>query len=112
MKRKGLMTILIAAALLISFNAQVFAATGWYVCTIQEIGPSSGGYVYLYLKSSPITGVTGTFTGPKWFKATSSEAARMLATALTAASLGKKIKINADPTLSLPEITTLYMLNS
>ncbi len=111
MNRKVLVAMIFTCAMLFGFSGKASAAAYWYACTVQQAGPSNG-YVLFYLASSPTSSIPRTFTGPKWFKATTTDANKMLATALTAASLGKKIEINVDVSTSEPcEIKTLLILN-
>ena len=72
-------------------------AADWYVCDVVAVGPSLG-TVTLYLKY--ISGPTA-WTGSKAFNTGTADAARtnrILATALTAESLDRPVRISVDTT--------------
>jgi hypothetical protein len=104
MKLKSLVAILFAIALLLGVNGKASAGETWYPATVLHAGTSSG-YVILYLSSTPTTTFTGTFTpSPRWFQANTTDAKQIQATALTAMSLGKKVRVYANFNTSPPTI--------
>ncbi|MGD9506815.1 MAG: hypothetical protein AB7W37_18070 [Syntrophobacteraceae bacterium] len=116
MNRKVFLAMIFACVVLFGLSAKASAATYWYACTVQQVGPTNGTVVF-YLSNSPTTAIPRTFTGSKWFKATTTDANKMLATALTAMSLGKKVEISVETDLSTTtssgsfEIKTMLLLN-
>lgn len=119
MNRKIFLTATLACALFFGLSAEAPSAatsTYWYACTVQQAGPSSGLTIF-YLASSPTSSAPGKFAGPMWFRASGADATKMLATALTAKSLGAKVEIGVQTNLSTVksnstvEIKTMLLLN-
>ena len=106
MRKRNLLVAVLAVILLCA--SVLTAHAGWYTCTITYAGTNSGS-VYLLL-----TDQAGAFTN-KWFAAPATSTTiqnQMLAVALTAISLEKKIYIfSADITPSPAMSGAFYIVN-
>ena len=81
------------AALLVTIAGPAQATLQWYPATINYAGVSSSVANVVYINA---TSPDGYWTGGKWFIATGSEAKAVLATALSAWSMGATIMIVLD----------------
>jgi hypothetical protein len=93
MKKKGLFSLIIIAGL-IFMNSSAYAAATWYTnCSVQTAGTLSSGAVWLKLTDES-TG--NAFTAETFTCADTASSNAILATVLTAVSLGMNISIYAD----------------
>jgi len=107
MESKKIVLVVFALLFYLAGVASVFAAPQWYVCDLKEVGQDfGGGTATAYLR---LTDTGGAFSN-KWFKLVT-EVDRSLATALTAGSLARNIKIYTDLSsgATYPEILNLYL---
>ncbi|MFP7753273.1 hypothetical protein ACLG6S_01205 [Thermodesulfobacteriota bacterium B35] len=107
MKSKKIAVVVFSVLFYLAGVAGAFAAPQWYVCNLNEVGQDlGGGTAKAYLK---LTDTGGAFKS-KWFKL-ETEVDRSLATALTAGSLSKHIKIYTDLSsgATYPTILNLYL---
>jgi hypothetical protein len=105
MKTKVIATILgivFCAAFLCATHAS--AESGWYSCTVDQVGPG-GGKVYIMVSD---TANTPEFT-KKWCKCPDEFKNQMLAVALTAMTNDQTIQIYVDPSIRYPEISRMYL---
>jgi hypothetical protein len=85
--------------------ARVEAASGTFICTVNQAGPS-GTDVKIQLTDNA---ATPAFTN-KWFKVPKGQESRMLAVAMAALINKKKVTAILDPALASPsEISALYL---
>jgi len=97
MKKLRYLGVLLAVLSIAGMVNNEAGAADWYVCDVVAVGPSLG-TVTLYLKY--ISGPTA-WTGSKAFNTGTADAARtnrILATALTAESLDRPVRISVDTT--------------
>ena len=74
---------------------------GWYNCDVHKVGPGWTN-VYLRLSSSSF--------GQRWFIARADQEKEMLATGLTAVTLGKQVNVNLSGTAEYSEIRACYII--
>ncbi len=107
MKSKKIALVVFSLLFYLAGAVSAFAAPQWYVCNLKEVGQDlGGGTATAYLK---LTDTGGAFTN-KWFKL-ETEVDRSMATALTAGSLSKPIKIYTDLAsgATYPTVLNLYL---
>lgn len=106
MDAKKMVKIGVFVVFLMGSASIAFAASAWYTCNLKEVGQDfAGGTSTVYLR---LTDTGGAFQN-KWFRL-DTEVDRSLATALTAGSLSKYIKIYTDLTSgTYPTIKNLYV---
>ena len=75
----------------------------WKTCEVMRAGPAENGVIYIALKD-----VGGTFN--HWFQAVPSQKNEMLATALSAISLEKKVSVWLTGTAAYSTINRLYII--
>ena len=105
--KKLILTALIALALIGSFPLTSYAAYGWYVVSVKQIGPAGDGNIYVLLNDEG-----GAFTD-KWFICYSPQANRQMAIILTAMtnSLTLRVYVNPDETVTTSRfIANMYMI--
>lgn len=106
---KNMMFGAVAIVSVVSFSTTAIAAPSWDTCAIQRMGVSGASTQSIKITSCGISSNNG-----KWLSITQQENAS-LATLLTALSLGKKVKINADYALGTTSgsafgpINTIYL---
>jgi hypothetical protein len=103
LRRKAfiLVLIILTAVTFFTLKAEVQAAFGFYYCSVSVAGAGTGANVIC------LTAVNGSFTNT-WMTTTSNP---ILATALSAISLGKYVWVACDPTQGVPTIAAMYMVN-
>ncbi|MHC1727622.1 MAG: hypothetical protein AB9866_16735 [Syntrophobacteraceae bacterium] len=109
---KAIRVILVIAVVMTSvfglYTPEAKAAAAWYTCSVLEAGPAP---VYSWGKYRfKLTDDGAVFTG-KYFYAETGFEKEMLAVALTAIANGKKVKIYADNSGSVPKVTLMYLVN-
>ena len=106
MKRIGMF---LAVAILVgtAWVSVAQAATAWYSCTVNAIGLSSGGTLFIQLTD---LGAGNAFTN-KYFVGPSLITKEMLATGLTAVSSDLNVLVNTDITAgTFPTLNNMYLL--
>ena len=86
MKKMILIMVLMCGLVILTGEAQ--AAMQWYTTTINYTGVNTAPPDVVYINA---TSSDGSWVGPRWFVATGSEAKAVLATALTAWSMGAPV---------------------
>ena len=107
MKRK----LLVAALLLISiFAFSSIASAAWYVVSVNEAGidPTTG---TAFVSLTYVSGPSPTWTGPRWYIASGSEAKALLAVGLSAISTGNTATASIDDVTEWTVISGLFMRN-
>jgi hypothetical protein len=103
--RKLIVILAVFGMAFVSINT--YAASDWYVCTVDRVGP--GGNQDLVLLQ--LTDTDGAFS-TKWFKACSGREKEYLAIGLTAIANSLTVKIQTDISgRGYPDITSLYLNN-
>jgi hypothetical protein len=106
MKRKKIaLTALITFSVLTLFAFNSYAASGWYICTVNEAGPAGTKFTNIRLTD---TADTPAFTN-LLFRAELTRAKEQLAVALTAMASNLKVKVYTDPALSVSERILMMM---
>ena len=106
MKRIGMF---LAVAILVgtAWVSAAQAAPAWYSCTVNAIGLSSGGTLFIQLTD---LGGGAAFT-TKYFVGPSAITKEMLATGLTAVSSDLNVLVNTDITAgTFPTLNNMYLL--
>ena len=107
MKKTIFAGLVLAFALLGLFSEHAQAGAAWYTCTVRGAGPNGASAIYIKLSDSA---ATPAFTN-KFFGVIAGSENKMLATALTGMSIGKKVYIKVDPLLAgSPPIQVMYLL--
>lgn len=104
-KRIGLIVVFVFAAMCFFTTP---ASAVWYNASIVVVGVGSGSQNY-YIQLSDTAG-SPAFTNT-WFALTGANMKVMVATALTAVSLGKDVLVNCTGTGQFSDITSLYVSN-
>ena len=105
MKRLRYLVVLLAVLSIVGVFESNAEAADWYICDLVAVGPSLS-TVTLYL-----TDRGGTFTN-KAFNTGTTDAARtnrILATALTAETLDKPVRVSVDTAVAPTVVTSCYM---
>ena len=101
-KRMGLIAMTVG---LFVIMGAINASADWYTCSINQVG-ASGAKSLVRLTDSA---TTPAFTN-NWFFIEGDAAKEMLATALTAISMGKSVRVNATGTSKFDDVTAVYIL--
>jgi hypothetical protein len=102
-KRKQFWMIAIITTMLLLFGFSASAAD-WYTCTVVNVGVNDVG------PAVRLTDTAGAFT-KNWFRLAGSDAKFLLATALTALSLGKNVWVKAEGAAAFDNVTIIYIAN-
>jgi curli biogenesis system outer membrane secretion channel CsgG len=90
---KKVIMLLAIAALLVTVAGPAQATMAWYTVTINYTGVNTTDANVVYINA---TSQSGGWTGSRWFIATGSEAKAVLATALSAWSMGASVILVLD----------------
>ena len=101
---KKIIIVLAMACLLVTVAGPAQAALAWYTCTINYAGVNTDDADVVYVNA---TSTQGSWPGQRWYIATGSEAKAVLATALSAWSMGAPIIIVLDDA-DLDEWSPMY----
>ena len=104
MKRNQVFLIAVVV-IFITLTFVMNASAAWYTCSINLVGSTS---------SKPAIRLTDTASSPaftsNWFFIAGDKSKEMLATALTAMSMGKNVLVNAQGTSAFDDITGIYIV--
>ena len=100
-----LVMVLLTVGVVFSLTPNADAAMGWYFA---DVIASGGNTANTIVQLTHNTTGTPAFTGV-WCRLDPANAKVMLATALTAMSLQRRVYVNLDPALSVPTIAALYI---
>ena len=108
MKRLRCIIVLLAVLSIAGVFESNAEAADWYICDLVAVGPSQS-TVTLYLKDRA---ATPAWAGTKAFNTGTTDAARtnrILATALTAESLDKPVRVSIDTATAPLVVTSCYL---
>ena len=103
--KKLILTVLLTVGVVFFLTVNVGAAPGWFFANVIRCGGNTANAIVQLTHS---TGGTPLFT-EAWCRLDPGNAKTMLATALTALSLGKTVYVQMDPVLAVPNVTALYI---
>mgnify|MGYP001828481797 FL=1 len=96
--------MLLTVGVVFFLTSNVGAASGWYFANVIRCGGNT---------ANAIVQLTDTAGAPAfteaWCRLDPGNAKIMMATALTAMSLGKTVYVQMDPALPVPNVTALYI---
>ena len=103
MRAKKIGLIAVVALTLVCFLT-LNASAAWFYCSINEVGSTSSKIAVRLSDNATSPAFTNV-----WFFCAGDRAKEMLATVLTAKSLGKNVLINAQGTTAFSNITGIYV---